>query len=215
MAITLFAKGVLAEDATSVGTIKPPLRGQLINTRKETVDNKIASMREKIASKEAVLKAKLGAFKDQKKAQTATRVNTNLSTINKNQTDQLLKYLDRMTQVLDKLEKRVSSASPDIKDPGAAKLAIATSRTSIASAAAAVKQQSEKDYTIQVSSETAVRKDAKTARDNLHGDLQSVRKLVIDAKQSVSNAIVVVRTGHLPSATSSAVRKEGTSSGRE
>ncbi len=220
MAITLFAKGVLAEDATSGGsTIKPLVRDQRINTRIENieskVDSRIASIREKQASREAALKTKLQAFRDQRKAQVAGRVNTNLGSINKNRTDEMLKNLDRLTQILDKLEGRVNSATPDIKDPAAAKLAIATARTSIASAAAAVKLQADKDYTIQVSSETAVRKDAKTARDNLHGDLQSVRKLVIDAKQSVSNAIVVARTGHLPSATSSAVRKEGTSSGRE
>ena len=42
----------------------------------------------------------------------------------------------------------VSKAKPDIKDPAAAKIAIATARTNIASVSAVVTTQSEKDYTI-------------------------------------------------------------------
>lgn len=159
------------------------------------------TMREKLASKAAALKTKLQAFKDQRKATIAERVNTNLNNINQNQTAQMQKHLNTMSEILDKLEARVNKGTPDIKDPTSAKAAIASARTAISTASAAVSDQAQKDYTIQITSESRIRIDAKTQRDNLHKDLLATRKTVQNAKQAVANAI---RTA----------KKEGTNSGQ-
>ncbi|MDO8618319.1 MAG: hypothetical protein Q7R49_00055, partial [Candidatus Daviesbacteria bacterium] len=125
------------------------------------------------------LKASLQQFKNKKKAEAADRINTNLNTINQNQTSQMQKHLTNMSRILDKLETKV--------DPPVA--AIAAARTNIASVSAAVAAQAQKDYTIIVTSEIRIKTDAKKQRDALHTDLQSVKKMVINAKQSVANAI--------------------------
>ncbi len=179
--LTLFANIAFAKDATSSPTRR----------NKEFVAQRQENIKEKMASREAALKSKLALFKDQRKANLTSRVNDTLAMINQQRTSQMLKYLDNMSRILSKLETRVNSGSSDIKDVTAAKAAIADSKAKIASAAAAVKVQQAKDYTIQVSSETTVKADAKLQRDKLQSALLTLRKLLIDAKQSVANAIRV------------------------
>lgn len=199
--LLIAAYPVWAQDATRAGAAKKEQVKDRVEVRKET-------LKERIATREAALKAKLEKFRDKQKAQKAERINTTLTKINKNQTEQMLKHLSRMSVILNKLENRVNKGSPEVKDATVAKTAIADAKAAIASATAAVKAQSEKDYTLQVSSESAVRKDAQKKRTELHADLLAVRKLVIDAKQAVANAIRVAKSGKLE------VPKEGTSSGQ-
>ncbi|EKD84654.1 MAG: hypothetical protein ACD_38C00179G0001 [uncultured bacterium] len=169
---------------------------------------KIENIKERIASKEAILRLKLEKFKNQEKAQIAQRVNANLNIINQNQIEKMLIHLSTMSTILDRLEARVTGNTPDIKDPAKAKEAIAAAREAISSASAAVKDQKENDYTIQISSESKIKADAKKQRDQLHKDLTAIRKRVIDAKQAVSNAIRVAKSGSESS-------KEGTPSGQQ
>lgn len=174
-------------------------------------NKKSAELTVKQASKSAAFRAKLQTFKDAKKAQIAERVNVNLNSINQNQTIQMSKVIDKMAVILDKLEARVNQGKPDIKDPAAAKAAIASAKAAIATASAAVSVQAQKDYTIQVTSENKIRTDAKTQRDKLHTDLQALRKTVIEAKTAVANAIRIAKSGALPTINS----QEGTSSGQQ
>lgn len=195
--LLVVAYPVIAKDATSGAT------------RKEKARERVENRKEAMATREAVLKAMLEKFKDKKKAEIADRVNTNLNRINQKQTEQMLKHLSRMSSILDKLEARVNKGTPDIKGVSAAKTAIASAKEAIATATASVKKQAEKDYTIVVSSESTVKKDAKKAREQLHNDLKAVREQVIGAKQAVSNAIRVAKSGKVE-----IPKKEGTPSGR-
>lgn len=182
-AFTFLTGPILAKDATPTGARKEKIQ-QRIETRKENI-------RDKMASREAALKAKLAAFKDKRKAEIADRVNTNLNKINQNQTAWMLKHLEKMSALLDKLEARMGGGA-----------ALADSRAKIAAATEAVKVQATKDYTLTVTSESAVKKEAENLRTQLKTDLQAVRKQVIDAKQSVANAIRVAK-GQPKEATSS------------
>lgn len=204
------ALAVTAQESTPSTTTKREAVKQRVETKKEIAQVRAENIREKIASREAALKARLNNFKDKRKATIAERVNSNLNKINQNQTAQMLRHLNKMSSLLDKLEARVNSAKPDIKDPAAARAAIATARTNIATTSAAVTAQSEKDYTITVTSESRVKTDAQTQREQLHNDLQALRKQVIDAKQSVANAIRVAKSGKVE-----IPKKEGTPSGTQ
>ncbi len=166
-------------------------------TRREKVQERIDTRKEKMASREAILKAKLDAFRDKKKAQTADRINTNLNKANQNQTMVMQKHLDALTALLNKVEKRVNKTTPEIAD----------ARAKISSASSAVQAQSEKDYTITVTTESKVRTDAQAKREELYKDIMALRKQIIDAKQSISNVIRIAKGG--------TVVKEGTSSGQQ
>ncbi len=202
--IAITAYPVLAQDATRPAVIKKQIIQGKLEIKRENVENRIVVLKEKQASKTAALKVKLEAFKDKAKASAAARINTNLNMINQKQTSQMQKHLVTMTTILDKLEKRVNSASPDIKNAASASAAIASARISIASASAAVTAQAENDYSIQVTSEGKIKADAKLQRDKLHTDFLVVRQLVVNAKQSVANAIRTAKSG-----------KEATSSGQQ
>ena len=82
--------------------------------------------------------------------------------------------LSRMTELLNKLSKNTPDASVS---------------AAITSAKEAVLLQSQKDYTVQVTTETKVKTDAKTVRDQLSADLLATRKLVIAAKQSLMEGV--------------------------
>ena len=163
---------------------------------------KLEDIRAKIASREAEMRLKFQQFKDKQKATIAERVNTSLNKINQNQTDQMLKHLDLMSTLLDKLEDRVNKNSSDIKDPAAANQAIADARATIDAAKTAVQAQAQKDYTIQVTTETKIRLDAQAKRDQLHKDIMALRKQVIDAKQKVSDAVRIAKSGSKEATTS-------------
>lgn len=201
-----------ALDATSPGTTRKDLMQQKIDTRKQTIQNKMDELKTRMASREAALRLKLQSFRDQKKATAAARISDNLNRINEKQTIQMLKYLDKMTKILNRLEDRVNRGTPDIKDAAKARVAISDARAKIASASAVVQAQTQKDYTIQVGSEKTVKSDAQKVRDQLRTDLMTVRKMVIGAKQAVANAIRVAKSGPAPSGAESS-RKEGTPSG--
>lgn len=200
--ILVLSYPVLAQDATTPASVRK-------DKVQQKATDRVTAIKERVATKEAALKARLGAFKDKKKAEVVDRLNKNLNNINKKMTEQMLKHLDRITAILTKLESRVNSAKPDVKDVTAAKEAIADAKSVIDSATEAVKVQAEKDYTITVSSETKAKGDVQKVREQLHADLKAVRQMVVDAKQAVANAIRVAKSGKLD-----LPGKEATRSGR-
>ncbi len=216
ISLTLISTSIVfAQDSTSTATVKPPrplIAPRLAQGTTTTLQQRFDKMTMQIASHEAELKLKLQAFRDQKKAQIADRVNTNLSQINQNRTKEMQANLDKMSKILDKLDSLVSSNSPFIKDPVATKAAIVNARAKIATASAAVTAQSTNDYTITVTSESAVRLNAQTQRNKLFTDLKTVRQLIVDARQSVANALRVA-TGL--GAGGLGTGKEGTPSGSQ
>lgn len=204
----LFSLGLaipaFAADSTPSTTRKDLIK-EKVETRKEVTQTKqttIQNLKEQMATREAALKLKLKAFRDKKKATVAERVSTNLNNINAQRTAQMTKTLSTMSSILTRLETRVNSATPDIKDPAAAKLAIANAKAAIASAQSSVTTQSQKDYTLTISSETKAKQEAQTTRDQLQSDLKTTRATVIAAKQAVINVIRVAK--------GQGVTKEGT-----
>lgn len=219
-AILIATYPAIAIEGTSSGTRKDVVKERVdtrkenvktrIETRKENVQERISTLKERMASREAALKERLLQFKDKKKAEVTERVSTNLNKINKNHTQMMLKFLNRASEILTKLETRVNQRSADIKDPTAANSAISEAKTAIMSATEAVNAQAEKDYTIVVSSESRVKVDTQAQRKKLHDDLAATREIVGDAKKAVSDAIRIAKGG--PSASSGS--REATPSGQ-
>ncbi len=192
------------KDATSTGITRKEAVKERVETRKEIITQRLEDSKAKIASREAALKEKLAAFRDKQKANLVERISNSLKMINEKMVAHFNNVLQRLATLLTKLEDRVNSASPDIKDASLAKEAIADAKDSIVLAQEAVTAQASKDYTIQVSTENRVRVDAKAAKEKLLTDLKAVRETVIEAKKAVSNAIRVAKSG-----------KEATNSGSQ
>lgn len=158
----------------SLSIISPVLAKTLPAGRQAATSGAIRKekIQEKMATREAALKEKLAKFKDQKKAQRVDKINAELNRINKQRTDQMLKFLDNAERILAKVPNGSSSAQAKIDE-----------------ARVAVKAQAEKDYTITITSEAKVKDDAKLAHERLRTDLQALKKLITEAKQAVAKAI--------------------------
>lgn len=193
--VLLQAMPAFAQNNAIKQASEPALKRPAVQSVKPPVKNKLEAAKEKMASREGALKAKLQKFKDQKKANLAERINTNLNIISQNHIRMWEKHLNTMSAITDKLENRVNQGTPDIKDPEAAREAISLARTAIASASSAVSLQALNDYTINITSESRIRTAAKLQRDKLHKDISSVRKLVIEAKQKVAGAVRIAKSG--------------------
>lgn len=188
-----------AQESTTAGTVSPSPRvprvqREAAKERVEAARDRIKLRKDKIASRETTLKERLTAFKDQRKAQATERINKNLNLINDKRVAAMRKHLQKMSELLGKLNSRVNTAKAGGKDVSEAQSAMASASASIASASASLDLQAEKDYSLNVSTESAVRQEAKAARDSLHTDLQNVRKLIVEAKQSLMNAFRVAAT---------------------
>ncbi len=204
--LAMVAYPAFAEESTAT-----PSGATKKEATQQRIETKIESIKEKMATKEATLKLKLDAFKDRKKATAAARININLSRINENQTTQMQRHLDNMIFILNKLETRVNEGKSDIKDQANARTAIASARVALASASAAVTAQSQKDYIIQITTESRVKLDAMAQREQLFKDIHSLRRTVIEAKKAVINAI---RTARAEKSEVSSEGKEATESGK-
>lgn len=186
---------VLAQDITAKQATATAAKRQWTQAVKPVAREKPGAAKEKIASREGALKAKLEKFRDQKKAALAERINANINTINQNRVKQWEKNLNSMSTILDKLDNRIKRGTSDIKDTEAAKSAIDLARTTIASASSAVSTQAQNSYTVNVTSESKIKADVKLQRDKLHNDISSVRKLLVEAKQRVADAIRIAKSG--------------------
>src|SRR5438477_845946 len=79
-------------------TTYPNAKGVL--TQKQ---ERLEDLKAKIASREAEFGDRIAKFKDKIKAQIATTINSLLSKVNKQRTDQMNKNLDKMSEILSKL----------------------------------------------------------------------------------------------------------------
>ncbi len=179
-----------------------------VMTTQQRVQTEREKIRAHVASREAELKNKLQQFRDRRKATVVSEIDINLTKINQNRTDMMGRYLDTMTTILTKVETRTGQNASASAAVVQAKIAIQTAKDAVANQAA-------KTYTVNISSESRTKVDAKAARDSLHKDLQATFKLVVAAKQAVAEAIrSLASTSGQPVATRAAqpvrVPKEGT-----
>lgn len=158
-------------------------------TIKDRVKAKKGEVREKVASRTAALKNRLKQFRDKKIAAVVEKVNDGLAFVNNKRTDLMLKHLNKMTEIILKVEERVNKLSTSGRDVTAAQDAIVKAKDSISSAEEAAKLQAEKEYAVEVSKEANAKEDTKKTRDLLKSDLVSVQQKVADARKAVSVAI--------------------------
>lgn len=166
------------------GRIQQIAKDKALNTKE-----KKSTVKERIASRSAILKEKVAKFKDKRKSTLAEKINENLNKINERRTTHFSNILTKMTNILTRLQDRVNTASNNGKDMTAASAAIADAQSAISSASAAVTIQKDKDYSIEATGEATIKQDASAARNLLHTDLQSVHTLVVQARQATAKAI--------------------------
>lgn len=175
---------VLAMDSTSSGS----RIDQRLVVRKLSIEERLNDLKERIASKTATLRLRLQNFKDKQKATRVERVSATLNQINDKETRLLNAHLNKMTDILSKVELRINTASSSA-NTNSAKATVDGAKIVIQKAKEAVATQSANDYTLSITSEATAGSQAKAMRNKLFNDLKAVRDLVVASRRAVATAI--------------------------
>ena len=159
----------------------------------ERILQKRAENRGKLEARREQLQEKLAQLSDERKSRLAENINNALSRLNERWTDHFGDVLDKLTEILDKIEARVQTLKANGTDTVLADSAIATARTAITTAESAVTEQAGKDYTIEISEEATLREDITMTKNQLKADLRAVHELIKTAREAVR---AVIQTLH-------------------
>lgn len=146
-------------------------------------------LKERIATKSAALKRQLARFRDKAKAAKVENLNENMNTVNANVTSALEKNLANISSALERLKAKAAEAQTAGKDVTALNSDIAEVESEWAQADEALKAQMAKDYTIEVNTENTIKTDVQTVRNTLRTDLKAVHTEVMEARQSLADAV--------------------------
>jgi len=148
-----------------------------------------ANLRDKVATRGAMLKEKLAMFKDKRKATTIERISTSLTNVNQKRTSAMMQHVDVLMGVLAKAEDRLLEAETSGTDVTSVKTELGLSKTALANAKTAVEEQSKKTYEIKISTESAAKAEVKQTRDLLEQDLKATHGLLKESRRIMINAL--------------------------
>lgn len=154
-----------AEENASPSTLK--------RNRQEIRETKI----EQIQTRRQEFKERMNQIRDEKKKEILEHISRQLTLINDRVTKAMLRHLERLQALLDKIKDRV----PEIDTGGA--------QAKIDEAKAAVGAQAAKEYIIEFNDEAGLRVGASAAKQQLRADLKAVREKIQLARQAVVNVL--------------------------
>lgn len=170
-----------------------------LKDKREAAKNRLETVRKEAKkaaeTRRAELKDKISKLRDEKKKQIATRLDQQMARLNARWTDHFNNMLDRLLEILGRIELRADKAQTAGRDVSAARTAIASAKATIESARAAVETQAKKTYIADFSSEKELRVGFKAAKEQLRKDLfglrdgamKSARRAVQSAFQALKN----------------------------
>jgi len=173
------------------------LNAQLKDER-EAAKKRLETAREEvkktIEARQAELKDKISKLRDEKKKQIATRLDEQMARLNTQWTDHFNNVLNRLSEILGKIELRAAKAETNGKDVSAVKTAIQNAKNAITTARTAVETQAKKTYIATFSSETGLGAAFKAVREQLRKDLFGLRDGAMkSSREAVQNALQVLK----------------------
>lgn len=152
------------------------------------VEGKREELKTRIETKREDLKQRLEKVKDEKKKQAVERIDRQMDELNNRMLKHYVNVLDKLSEILVRISERADKAEERGVDVSAVRTAVDATNNAIILARSAIETQSSKTYTIQISTESAVRTDVGKARQALHNDLVIVRSAIKAAHDAVRNA---------------------------
>lgn len=134
------------------------------------------------SEKKAEFRERVREIRDEKKQQILEHINQQLTLINDRATKAMLKHLERLQSLLEKIKTRVPAVD------------ITLAQAKIDEAKALVEAQAVKEYVIEFNDETGLRIGASTAKTKLRADLKAVREKVRLARQAVVDVLQEAKT---------------------
>lgn len=171
--------------------IRGAVREQLQKEREEfrkALEAKRQELRTTLQLKREELRARLQVIRDERKRELVEKIDQSIENLNNRLTTHYANVLDQIEKVLEKIISRTEKAKEGGRNVVAVEEAIVKAKAAIDKAREAVKAQAEKIYEISITTESNLKVDVGTARQQLHSDLIKVRDLVRAARESVREA---------------------------
>lgn len=189
----------LAQERDTLRSDATATRDQIRNTldlKKDEFKKEVELKREEIKTKielaKETLKIKLAKIKDQKKRETVSNINDKIVELNKKATDNLTKSVSQIEGVLTRIEDRTNKEAAKGIDVTKTKEAIAKAKISIEDAKKAILVQTAKTYTINITTETALKSTMSVVKEKLNTDIKTLRDVVKKAHVAVKEAAVTL-----------------------
>ena len=183
----------VAGTTDSASTTRKPLpliqekREMIIKNRQET-RTILKDKREELKDKKVEFREKLQIIRDEKKRSMVEGIDEKIYRMNSTHTARFSTVLEKLEMVLNKITEKAQIVKSKGVDSSIVDSAIVAAKTAIDAAKAAVAAQGLKTYSIEVVSETALKRNVGSVVSMFRKDLKDVHKAVVDAKQAVQKA---------------------------
>ncbi len=173
------------------------VKGQLIEKKQEAREvykESLEAAREARSEAKEQLKTEVKKIADQKKAATVLRIADQIGMVNEKVTAQMTVAVDKLEDMLARIEARADVATAAGMDTIAADMVAGAAREAIAAARTAIKEQTAKIYEISFDSEGTLGADVSRVRRQLADDLKAVRGKVAAAQEAVRNVLLALQS---------------------
>lgn len=189
-------------DKTVESTVKPPreksrteamekakeMKEETVQKRKE-VQEEIMQRREEakeeFAKERVEFKMKLQEISDERKQEIVEKVDAHIAEMNERITGKLAEHLDRISEIIDRIEEKAGDLEGDTKTVDDA---ITVARAAVETSQEAVSEQAGKEYIIELSEENNLGTDVKTAIKTFRTDMKATVETVKEARQKTIDA---------------------------
>lgn len=159
-----------------------------IEEKKAELEKARQEGKDEIEKKKEELKKTLQEKRDQKKAERITNIQEKLTQVNTKRTAEMLETVNRLNTRALELKKKIDELEKSGVSVINIKQALSIAEGKIATAKKAVEDQQKKQYVISIDDPANDRLNVGKVVSKLQDDLQTVRKLVIDARLSLVDA---------------------------
>lgn len=181
--------GELRNQKATGTAVRQESREQIRETRQEIRETRQNFIQQRQEAR-AQFVEKLKVIRDERKKQIVEKLENRMNEINQNRTAQMLKHLDKMTEILNRIEQKGNEGIRGNK--GEFEAAVAAARTAIEAARQAVEAQAGKTYAPNVVDEATLRGVVGASMSQLQQDLKAVREKILLAKKAVMDAALAL-----------------------
>ncbi|MBP6098428.1 MAG: hypothetical protein KA477_00425 [Candidatus Levybacteria bacterium] len=173
------------EDKMSEKTASNAAISELRRTRKAEIEKIRLEKKSEMAVKKAEFEEQLQTLKDETKKQIAEKISERLTTSNTNATNRMFEIIDKLNEIMLRIEAKVTDAKTNGIDTTVQEEGIQNAKFAIQGASDAITEQAAKEYIITVGDDTTLRNDVGTVVSQQKQDLRTTYELVRSARQAV------------------------------
>jgi len=183
----LIRNKLIEKNANSITTTAEGTSGAKTIHRSEVEKLRLAKKAAIDSAREEFV-TQLAALKDEKKKDITEKINEDLITSNTTATDRMFAILDKLEEILTRVETKINDAKTGGTEISAQETEIANAKAALQAAIDAVTEQAAKDYVITIGTDATLRNDVGTVVSQQKLDLKTTYETVRSAKQAIRQA---------------------------